>query len=65
MASTAFVIPPEVMSKFLDLAVDVGGDLGQSQHLIELIRDEYCINFVVPNLWTYEYEHSRETEPQD
>lgn len=65
MASRTFVIPPEVMEELLNLAVDVGGDLGQSQHLIELIRDKYCLNFIVPNLWTYEYEHSRETEPQD
>ena len=53
----SFEIPPEVLMKIIDLAVDVGGDLGQHQHLIELIRDKYCINFIVPNLWSYEYEY--------
>lgn len=56
MTATAFAIPEDVMFKFLDLAVDVGGDLGQSQMLIEYIRDEYCPNFIVPNLWLYEYD---------
>lgn len=59
MVSPTFVIPPDVMKKFLELAVDVGGDLGQSQHLIELIRDKYCLNYIVPNLWRYEYETAR------
>ena len=54
--ANAIEIPPSVLAKIIDLAIEVGGDLGQSQHLIELIRDEYCFNFVVPNLWQYEYE---------
>jgi len=60
--AVSFEIPPAVMKKFINLAIDVGGDLGQSQHLIELIRDTYCLNFAVPNLWQYEYE---EAELQD
>lgn len=57
MASTAFELPADVIKRFIELAIDVGGDLGQSQHLIELIRDEYCLNTIIPNLWRYEYEH--------
>jgi len=62
MAKASFVLPPDVMKKFLELAVNVGGDLGQSQHLIELIRDKYCINYIVPNLWRYEYEHAEQQD---
>jgi hypothetical protein len=44
------------MDRFIELAVDVGGDLGQSQFLLEKIRDEFCPNYLIPNLWTFEYE---------
>ena len=60
--SANFEIPSNVMEKIIGLAIDVGGDLGQSQHLIELIRDIYCLNFVIPNLWQYEYEMSNEQD---
>ncbi|MHA2068596.1 MAG: hypothetical protein ACXABY_29895 [Candidatus Thorarchaeota archaeon] len=63
MADT-FEIPGPVMAKFVELALDVGGDLGQSQMLIEKIRDDYCLNYVVPNLWQYEYYQTKEI-PQD
>ena len=55
VASTT--LPAEVLDDFIEIAIKVGGDLGQSQHLIELIRDEYCPNYIVPNLWVWEYEH--------
>jgi len=56
------LLPPEAMDRFIELALDVGGDLGQSQMLLELICDEYCPTFVVPNLWVYEYEKSEQIE---
>ncbi len=59
-----FEIPGPAMVRIIELAIDVGGDLGQSQMLIEKIRDEYCLNYVVPNLWQYEYYRTVEM-PQD
>lgn len=55
MASTA--LPAEIMDDLIKKAIKVGGDLGQSQHLLELIRDDYCPTYIVPNLWVWEYEH--------
>ena len=49
------LLPAKMMYRFLELAVDVGGDIGQSQMLLEHIRDEFCPNFVIPNMWEYEY----------
>lgn len=57
MAMTTRTLPPEVLDDFIKLAIKVGGDLGQSQHLIELIRDDYCPTYIVPNLWVWEYEN--------
>jgi hypothetical protein len=50
-------LPPEVMTDLIELAIKVGGDLGQSQHLLELIRDDFCPTYIIPNLWVWEYEH--------
>jgi len=62
MANT-FEIPGPVLKDFIEMAIKVGGDLGQHQMLIESIRDKYCLNFVVPNLWQYEYDTAE--IPQD
>jgi len=62
--AASFVIPGEVMKSFINIAIDVGGDLGQSQMLLEKIRDKYCLNFIVPNMWQYEYD-STEEMPQE
>ena len=59
-----FEIPGSVIKDIINMAVDVGGDLGQHQMLIEKIRDKYCLNFIVPNLWQYEYDGVVEL-PQD
>ena len=55
---TTFEIPGSVIADFVEIALDVGGDLGQSQMLLEKIRDKYCLNFIVPNLWQYEYDRT-------
>jgi len=57
MTASSTLLPEAVMDRLIDLAVDVGGDLGQSQMLLEAIRDEFCPLYVIPNLWTYEYEN--------
>lgn len=61
MVST--LLPEQVMDRFVELAVRAGGDLGQSQYLLELIRDEFAPNYIIPNLWTFEYETGGKVNP--